>query len=256
MATLAEPRAGVPDDKGFFLVSALAMTAVMVAGFGLSIVAGRSHFTSPPLVHAHAITFFAWVFLYLTQNFLIARDRVALHRSLGWIGAFWVAPMLILGTLTPLARVQAGTVAFFFTPLQFLVYTPVTLLSFALLTYGAIALRRQSDWHRRLHFCGMALLTGPGFGRLLPAPLLIPDALEITFAVQMLFPIAGMIADGRRTGRIHPAWYWGTGVMVGSMVLIELITFSPFGLALYDWATAGHLGASVPPLAFPAPPAP
>ncbi|OQW42972.1 MAG: hypothetical protein A4S12_05715 [Proteobacteria bacterium SG_bin5] len=256
MATLAQPRLGAHDDKGFFLGAALVMTAVMVAGFGLNIVIGRSSFGKPLLVHAHAVVFFGWVFLYLAQNFFVASGRIALHRALGWIGAFWVVPMLILGTLTPLARVQAGTVAFFFAPLQFLVYTPATLAAFALLTYGAIALRRHSDWHRRLHFCGMALLTGPGLGRLLPLPLLIPYALEATFAVQLLFPLAGMIADGRRGGRIHPAWYWGMGMMVGSMVVIELITFSPLGLALYGWVTAGHLGASVPPLAFPPPPAP
>ena len=29
-------------------------------------------------------------------------------------------------------------------------------------------MRRRTDWHRRLMFCGMAILTGPGLGRLLP----------------------------------------------------------------------------------------
>lgn len=256
MATSAQPHAGVPDDKRFFLTSALVMTAVMIAGFGLSIVMRRSSFGAPPLVHAHAFIFFGWVFIYLIQNFLIASDRVALHRALGWIGAFWVVPMLILGTLVTLARVQAGTVIFFFTPLQFLVFDPGTLIAFAMLTYAAIALRRHSDWHRRLHFCAMALLTGPGLGRLLPMPLLQPYAFEVTFAAQLVFPIAGMIADGRRTGAIHPAWYWGTGALLLTFVAIELVTFSPLGLGLYQWATAGHLGASVPPLAFPAPPAP
>lgn len=256
MATLAEPRTGTPDDKRFFLASALAMTAVMVAGFGLNIVMGRSTFDRPPVVHAHAFVFFGWVFLYLAQNFLIASHRVALHRTLGWIGAFWVVPMLILGCLVTIARVQAGTVIFFFTPLQFLVFDPGTLLAFAGLTYAAIALRRHSDWHRRLHFCAMTLLLGPGLGRLLPMPLLQPYAFEVTYAVQLLFPIAGMIADGRRTGGIHLAWYWGTGVIALTFIAIELVTFSNLGLALYGWVTAGHLGASVPPLAFPSPPAP
>ena len=88
---------------------------------------------------------------------------------------------------------------------QFLVFNPLTLFAFAGLTAAAIVMRRRTDWHRRLHLCGMTLLLGPGFGRLLPMPLLPPFAFEAVFAASMLFPLAGVISDLRRTGRIHPA---------------------------------------------------
>lgn len=254
MATLAQAPAPAADDKGFFLTSALAMTAVMVAGFSLQLAMGRSSFRAPPLVHAHALVFFAWVFLYLAQNFFIASGRVALHRTLGWIGALWVVLMVSLGIPVTLALVQAGRVPFFFTPLQFLALDPGTLLGFAALAYAAIALRRRSDWHRRLHFCAMTLLLGPGLGRLLPMPLFQPWAFEISYAVTLLFPLAGMAADLRRERRVHPAWYWGGGALLIVFALIELVTFSPLGLALYAAATAGTPGAAVPPLAFAPPP--
>ena len=255
MATLAEAPRGIGRDDRFFMISAVAMTALMVAGFSLQLGMGRSTFAAPPLVHAHAIVFFGWVFIYLTQNLLVARGSMALHRRLGWIGAFWVLPMLVLGCAVTVAMVRRGHAPFFFRPLHFLVFDPMTLLAFAGLTAAAISLRRQTAWHRRLHYCGMSLLLAPGIGRLLPLPLLQPLAWEATFAGSLLFPMAGIALDLRRTGRVHPAWWWGVGAMLACFALTELITYSPLGSALYEWVVSGSPGASVAPLDFAPPPA-
>jgi hypothetical protein len=71
----------------------------------------------------------------------------------------------------------------------------------------------------------------------------------------MLFPVAGVLVDLRRTSRVHPAWRYGIGAMLGSFILIEAITYSPAGAALYRVISAGSPGASVPALEFPPPPA-
>ncbi len=208
---------------------------------------------SPPVVHLHAIIFMGWVLLYLLQNISATTRRMALHRRLGWVAPFWMVAMLILGVWVTVAMARRGQVPFFFQPLHFLVFDPVALVTFAGLTAAAIAMRRRTDWHRRLHFCGMCMLLGPGFGRLLPMPLLQPWAWEATFAATMIFPIIGVTYDVRRHGYAHPAWRWGIATMVGSMLLVETITYSPLGLALYRAATAGAPRASVPPLDFAAP---
>jgi len=135
-------------------------------------------------------------------------------------------------------------------PLQFLVFDPMTVTGFAGLTVAAIMLRRRTDWHRRLHFCGMALLLAPAFGRLLPLPLLQPWAWEATFAVTMLFPLAGILSDRRRSGRVHPAWKWGVGTMVAVFALTQAITYSPVGVVLYDAVTQGTPGATIGPYDF------
>ena len=253
MATLAEPRIAQARGEPFFLGSAVAMAAVIVAGFSLQLAMGRSSFAaSPTMVHAHAIVFMGWVAIYVTQNALVAGESMALHRRLGWIAAGWIVAMVVLGCAVTLAMVRGGRVPFFFTPLQFLVFDPVSLLSFAGLTVAAVMLRRQTDWHRRLHYCGMSILLGPAFGRLLPMPFLIPWAYELTFVAVMIFPLIGVIADVRSTGRVHPAWGWGIGTIVlATLVLVEIVTYSPIGLALYDAVTAGSAGASVAPLAYP-----
>jgi hypothetical protein len=255
MTTISDQgRPPAARDETFFLGGALAMTLVLVAGFSVQLALGRSSFAAPPLVHAHAVVFMGWVGIYLLQNVLVATGRVSLHRRLGWLATGWVMAMLVLGWLVTVAMVQRGHVPFFFRPLQFLVFDPMTLLFFAGLTTAAILLRRRTDWHRRLHFCAMALLLGPGFGRLLPVPMLMPWAWEATLVACAIFPIVGMVWDLRRSGRVHPAWGWGLGAMVGCLLLTEAVTYSPAGAALYRAVTAGTPGAAVAPLAFPPPP--
>jgi hypothetical protein len=256
LATLAATSpAFAPNDDRFFLRAAIVMALVIVAGFSVQLAMGRSTFASPPLVHAHAIVFMGWVALFLMQNIFVATGNMALHRRLGWIGAGWIVAMLVLGCLVTAAMVRRGQVPFFFRPLHFLVFDPVSLFAFFGLTVAAIRLRRRTDWHRRLHFCGMALLLSPAFGRLLPMPLLVPWAYESVFAAGMVFPLVGIWADLRRSGRVHPAWFWGVAAMLGSLLVTEAVTYSPAGPAVYRAVTAGSPGAAIAPLDFPPPPA-
>ena len=261
MATLIQTP-GTPEaqaapaarDERFFLWSAIAMVVVIVAGFSTQLAMGRSTFAAPLLVHAHAIVFMGWVTLYLLQNIFVFTGRMHLHRLVGWIGSGWIFAMLVLGFAVTIAMVRRGQAPFFFRPLHFLVFDCVALLFFVGLTVAAIRLRRRTDWHRRLHFCGMALLIAPGFGRLLPMPLLQPLAWEATFAASLIFPAVGMWRDRRRNGHVHPAWRWGVGAMLVSLLVTEAITYSPVGSAIYDQVTAGSPGAAVPALDFAPPP--
>jgi hypothetical protein len=148
-------------------------------------------------------------------------------------------------------KVQRGAAPFFFEPGYFLIMNALSVLCFAGLTTAAILLRKRTDWHRRLHYCGMAMLTGPGWGRLLPMPLLIPWAGWIVFAVILLFPLAGVIADLRRSGRVHPAWWYGIAAMVGTQAVTALVTYSPLGVAIYGAAVAGSPGSGIAPLVYP-----
>ncbi len=258
MAAIAEPLPPFSgrDDRGFFLGGAIAMAVIIAAGFSLQLAMGRSSFGAPPIIHAHAIVFMGWVVIYLTQNILAANGNIALHRRLGWLAAGWVVLMLVAGCAVTAFDIRVARAPFFFRPLQFLVFDPLTLFAFAGLTYAAIALRRRTDWHRRLHFSAMAMMVGPAFGRILPLPLLAPWAWEAAFAACLIFPLAGMISDLRRSGRVHPAWFCGLAVTFGVLIGTEAITYSPAGTALYTAVAAGSKGATVPPLAFGRPPGP
>lgn len=250
MATAQQTHLPVVGDERFFLRAAIVMTAIIVTGFSLHLAMGRSTFASPVRVHAHAILFMGWVAIYLLQNIFVATGRIDLHKKLGWIAAVWLVPMVVSGFVVTVAMVRGGTVPFFFQPLQFLIFDPVAILAFAGLTVAAILLRRRTEWHRRLHFCGMTILLAPAFGRLLPLPFLQPWAWEATVAVTMLFPIVGALSDIRRSGRAHPAWHWGIGAILGSVILTQAITYTPVGMAIYGAVAEGSPGASVDPLGF------
>ncbi|MGN6590182.1 MAG: hypothetical protein ACTHKE_07825 [Sphingomicrobium sp.] len=257
MATLAQqpqPVAPTTGDERFFLRAAVLMTIVVVGGFANNYLMGRSTFGAPIRVHIHAFFFMCWVAIYLMQNIFVATGRIDLHRRLGWVAAFWIVPMIVMGCYVTAEMVRAGHVPFFFRPLQFLVFDPAIVLTFAALTIAAVALRRRTEWHRRLHYCGMSMLMGPGIARLLPLPLLMPWAWEVTFAACLIFPFAGVYADIRRGGHAHPAWRYGIGAMLVGFALTEILTYSPVGTALYDSVVKGSPAASIAPLGFGMPP--
>jgi hypothetical protein len=96
----------------------------------------------------------------------------------------------------------------------------------------------------------MSMLTGPGLGRLLPLPLMIPHAWTVTVCLTFLFPIIGMIADKRTLGRVHPAYWWGLGIDIGAFALSMALAYSPLGYALTQWVVEGSPGAQRPMEAF------
>lgn len=244
------------NDSSFFLKLALAMAIILVAGFSMQLAMGRSSFAAPALVHAHAMVFFGWVMLFVTQTWLAARGPQALHRRLGRLGGVWMLAMIPLGFAATINAVQQVRVTFFFLPQHFLIADPATILCFAGLTIAAIMLRRRTDWHWRLHVGAMAALLGPGFGRLLPMPFIGPFAFEIAAGLGLLFPIFGMIRDKRTMGHVHPAWWWGSGAIVGVLAAAWLIAHSSVGASLYGAAVAGTPAETIPGLAYGAPPGP
>ncbi len=164
-------------------------------------------FVVPLMLHLHALVFFGWTLLFVLQTALVGRSSARLHKRLGWIGAVWAATVVTLGLYTTIMMVSRGAAPFFFTPSYFLSMNSLTVIGFGGLTAAAIIMRRRTAWHRRLMICGMAILTGPAFGRLLPLPLLIPWASWAVFAAVMILPVVGMAVDRRGNGHVHPAWW-------------------------------------------------
>ena len=254
MATLAPGRIAASGDDRFFVTSALVMAALVFTAFSVQLGMGRSSFGAPWLVHVHAVVFMGWVVIYVLQTVLAASGRRDLHRTLGWIAVAWVVAMVVLGTAVTVLMVRRGQAPFFFQPAQFVLLNPAAVVTFAGLTWAAVIRRRRTDWHRRLHYCGMANLLGPAFGRLLPMPLLAPWAYESTFVGVLLFPLTAIVLERRRTGRVHRAWWVGTGVIVAATLVVEIVAYGPIGRPLYAAITAGSPGASLDPYGFPPPP--
>ncbi|MEO6102038.1 MAG: hypothetical protein ABIP44_00160 [Pseudoxanthomonas sp.] len=254
MASLRRSNHTPALTQGFALKMAVAMALTVFVGFSVQLAMGRSSFGSPLRVHVHAVAFMGWVVIFLSQTYLATRGPLALHRKLGWFAAAWILLMIGAAMTVIVASVRNGTVPFFFKPQQFLIADPMNLIAFAGMTYGAIHMRRRTDWHARLHLGAMSLLTAPALGRLLPLPLLMPWAFEAACTAALVFPIAGMIRDRRVLGRVHPAWFVTIAAFFAYTAAYEATTYSPLGDAIYAEVTQGYPGAAVPGLEFPPPP--
>jgi hypothetical protein len=225
----------VASERRFFFAMAIAIAATVIFGFTLN--AARMHWTFlelPVQVHLHAAAFLAWIMLYVVQNWLIVRGSITRHRQLGVLGAVIAGSIVLLGIVTTVAAVEQHRVPPFFSPGVFLVLDVLGIVGFSILTAWAIALRKQPAWHKRLMLCGTILVMSPALGRILPMPLLGKFAPLAVFVSMAAYVVAGMIFDLRMRGRIHPAYYWGGGVLVVTNAFVGPLGFSPPVLRLVE----------------------
>jgi len=250
MATISAPQSTPVEGARFFTIMAFVMAFVIVAGFSLNLTMGRSSFGAPWPYHVHGMIFMGWLGLYLAQHVTITTGNRALHIRLGQLAYVWIPLMVAAGTMIIVVSARTSGGPFFFAQNEFFISNLFGLLTFGGLAVWALRQRRYTGWHRRLMLVAMSMLTGPGIGRLLPVPLLVPNAWTIAVAATFIFPVIGMIADWRRDGRVHPAYWWGMGINLGLFAASMLIAYSPIGYALTEWVIAGTPGAERPMHAF------
>jgi hypothetical protein len=250
MATAAQPQRTPVEGTRFFTIMAFVMAGVIVAGFSLNLAMGRSSFAAPAAYHVHGLIFMGWLALYLAQVVTIASGNVALHRQLGKLAYVWIPAMVAAGVMMILVAVRGSGGPFFFAQNEFLISNLAGLLVFGGLSLWALRVRRYSGWHRRLMLVAMSALTGPGLGRLLPMPLLIPNAWPIAVGASFIFGAIAMVADWRKHGRVHPAYWWGMGINVGGFLASMVLAYSPLGYAITEAVIAGTPGAERPMQAF------
>lgn len=246
----------IVDDRRFIRNLATAMAIVLVGGFVVQLGTGRSSFNAPLIVHAHAVVFMGWVGILLSQVWLAGSGKFTLHKQVGKLAAIWALGLLVFGTWVTVAVVQTGRTPFFFQPQHFIVANPISLYVAVGLLVAAYMMRGQTDWHARLQIGSFLLLMGPGFGRLLPMPLLPPYAFEIAGLAALIFPAIGIFYDWRMHGRPHPAWFWGIAGLIGTIVVARVIGFSPIGAFVYDAVVAGTPLAGTSGLDYLPPPGP
>ena len=251
MATIHPPHVAAPREQTrFFFVMALVMALVIVGGFTLQLAMGRSSFAVPAAYHLHAAVFMGWIGIYLMQHVTALRGQWAWHAGFGRIAYLWIPLMLVFGSVLMVVVARRTGGPFFFHVSEFLWSNMMLLWCFGGLAFWALRRRRYTGWHRRLMLCAMAILTGPGLGRILPLPLMIPHAWTITTLATMVFPVIGMIADKRATGRVHPAYLWGLGIYAAVFVLSLLLAHSETGMAITRSVIADTPGELRPMEAF------
>jgi hypothetical protein len=147
------------------------------------------------------------------------------------MGALYVIWMVVVGlVLTPLT-LAVGRSPPFFTSAYFLAVDWLNIIVFALLMYAAIHNRTRTDWHRRLMLCATICVIAPAWGRLIAL-----SGNQITtfniVGMLLLYVVVAMIADWYIRGRVHPAYFWGAGTLIGMGLCVEMLAVFPPFIAL------------------------
>jgi hypothetical protein len=138
----------------------------MLLGFGFD--ARRFLGQHPPLLlHLHATVFTVWMFLLTAQVLLVVRNRVDLHRKLGWFLVAWACLMGVMGPVGLYTSVMMyvkvhGPVSDPFMAVQIL-----DISSFLVLLAVGIVMRKNPAAHKRMMILSSVALASPGFSRFL-----------------------------------------------------------------------------------------
>lgn len=215
---------------------AIGICAVIVLGFIQWSARGFVDVSAVPIwVHLHGIVMIGWLALFVTQNALANSGALALHRKLGWAGlglALLIAP---LSAYTGQMAVTLGRVPPIFSDPYFLALTHIEGIAFSATVLWAIALRRKTEWHRRLMLAALVIIMEPALGRLLPMPLLGAWSEWTVMALQLAVLAIAMRHDQKFSGRVHPALWWASAIVVAVHAAIVLSALSPVVIA---YATA------------------
>jgi hypothetical protein len=213
------------NDRLFYSGIAILMALIVIVGFGPTYYL-RSYFGAPPtlsgtksltpLMQVHAALFTSWVLLFIVQTALIARRRVAVHRTLGVAGVVLAGCMVIAGLLTAVEAAGRGAAPAGIDPLSFMVVPFFDVLLFGAFVTAATLKRRDKEAHKRLMLLAYVSIITAAVARL---PGLIALGPLGFFGLSFLIVVAGMIYDRISRGRIHRVYVWGLSILVLSVAV-------------------------------------
>lgn len=221
--------------RTFYILVAVTAAMIVFAGFAPSFYL-RDAAAGPldGLLVVHGVVFTVWMGLFLAQTFLISAGQTALHKKLGLMGVALAIAMVVLGVLAAMNTLRGGA-----SPIpaaaDVRVFAILPLASTALfggLVAWAVALRRRSDWHKRLMVMATLSLLMPAMTRI-QISLDLPTQVLIAASV---LPVAAVIAfDWIAHRRLHPAYVWsGLLVAFSRPFLLFVVAPLPPWLALMD----------------------
>ncbi|HKN74848.1 MAG TPA: hypothetical protein VJW94_06705 [Candidatus Acidoferrum sp.] len=224
-SAIAPPRANARKrtDAAFYLVMALASTCLVFLGFA------RTYYLKPffgtpslrPLLHLHGVVFTVWMLIFVTQTALIASNRRALHRRLGYAAGVFACAMVVLGLLVAFSAERLGHGNSLVDAETVFLISLGDILTFVVFLGAGFLWRRNPEAHQRLML--LAVVAGLLSAAIPRLPLIggHPPAMGIT---GLAFLFAGPIYDLITRHRIHPAYLWGC--------LFSLATFVPVRIAV------------------------
>ena len=217
-----------PGERRYYLAAAAGIVIVVLAGFSVDLDLLHDMSSLSVLVRAHGALMFGWIALFVTQTLLVAGRRVDWHRRLGVFGAVLAAAIVVADTATVIVAARLGGNHLppgIPVPL-FMGFALFDLMTFAILVGCAIALRRRSDWHKRLMLLATLMVLDAALARFISVytswnldPSIARDALVL----------ACVVVDTWRCRRLHPAF------ITGGLLVFVADPFAHWAVTLPAW---------------------
>jgi len=212
------------SDRPLYLAAAVLIPLLVFAGFARTYYL-KGFFATPPLpsfiVHIHGVIMTAWVALFIVQVTLVARRRTKLHQRLGILGAILAGLVVVVGILTALYAAARGATPGP-PPLAFLIVPFGDMLVFGILVGAALHYRKRLDIHKRLMLLAATAMLPPSIARI-PLDVITSNGPLAFFGLTDLCVIGFVVFDTIRHRRLHPAFLWGS---------LLIIVFQPLRLLL------------------------
>ncbi|HUI75916.1 MAG TPA: hypothetical protein VLX32_13285 [Candidatus Acidoferrum sp.] len=196
--------------KSDFLWIAVASALVALAGFARTFYLKFLFPTPslPVLVQIHGMVMTLWLAVFITQTWLIASRRVALHRRLGTFAIVLAAIIVFLGETLTINAVRREALMHKIGQFHYLLgINTVNLLLFGTFVGLGYAARRRPEVHKRLMVLAALTLLAPAVARVV---LLFTHAPLPQFLAFYACFVICLIADTVRHRRLHPTLALGS----------------------------------------------
>lgn len=216
-------------DK-FYVYMAITCATVAFLGFAPTYWMGllKGGFAAHPVIHIHAIVFFAWALFFVMQTWLTASRQIASHRAMGLVAISLATLMTVLGVLAAISSMRSAAALGLAEQGKAFAIVPIGSIAFFVAVFAAaVANVRRTEWHKRLMIvAGVSILDAPIArwfmtffappGAVGPPPVAVDMGPSL---IAFLILVAAMVFDWRTGGRPHPAYLISGAAYVAWKVL-------------------------------------
>jgi hypothetical protein len=244
-----------PARNRFFAAMSAVILLLVLSGFTPTLYL-RPLFKPRPIpgyLFLHGIVLTSWFVWFCLQTMLVQSGRTALHRRLGVVGGVLAAVVPFAGLLATsgvVGRVVAsgidlngdasaigigvsGPVVRFLSGVVF--GNVASAISFAVLAWTGIVLRRRTATHKRLMLLATIAIIGPTLARLARLPFFGGEQGPFTPLVQLALLAAVIIHDIATMRKLHPATIFGIAFPLGLFFICTRIGATDAGLSFVRW---------------------
>lgn len=217
----------------FFLIIAIVGLFAVLIGFARTFIipVATNRFSAPILIHIHGAFAFTWILLFLTQTSLIHFNKYKTHQTLGFLGLFISAGIMITMIPAGVYVVQRDLrQGFGESSYSSLIGVITSGIMFFSLVLAGILKRRLPESHKRLMLLATIIVLWPAWFRFRHYFPSVPRP-DIWFAIVLAYSliIIAWIWDKRKNGSVHPILKY-----VGLFIILEQ-TFEVFAYDSSLW---------------------